>query len=160
MAACHRFDHRALFRKWDPAFIAIGSSHIGCASTEEQTLFRAAGEVPKTVSDTDPAKGKFMPIDGCRPKALSDFHGRLHIMAISFPSASDAFIAFNNSGERDTFIQELQVSGHNHSCGLSQHSFSCQSQIMSLILFCKVKINGAIFVSQTAQIMNDTDPGV
>ncbi len=111
--ACHRFDRKALFKKWDPAFIAIGSSHIGCASTQDRTLALAAGNAPTSASDVDPEKGKFIPIDGCRPRALPDFQGRLHIVGISFSSASEAFFAFDNSALRDAFIQELQVSCHN-----------------------------------------------
>jgi hypothetical protein len=101
--ACYRYDPKALFKKWDSGFVTISSSRVAHGSAKDKTLDRALGK-----SDDK----NVMLISGFFPRAVDEFAGRAHIIAIDYPSSPSVpvqYVSFEHPAMRDSFLHKLQV---------------------------------------------------
>jgi hypothetical protein len=106
---CHLFDPRAVFKRWDSVFIAVGHRTIGVSSSRDKAVARALR--PLVAADE---AHKAISLAGCGVKAVTEHAGRKHVMAVSAHrdssgSAPEFIFAFHDSAARDAVILRVQV---------------------------------------------------
>jgi hypothetical protein len=106
---CHLFDPRAVFKRWDSVFIAVGDRTIGVSSSRDKAVARAL----RSLVTADEAH-KAISLAGCEVKAVAEHAGRKHVMAVSAHrdssgSAPEFIFAFHDSAARDAVILRVQV---------------------------------------------------
>ena len=106
---CHLFDPRAVFKRWDSVFIAVGHRTIGVGSSRDKAVARALR--PSVAADE---AHRAISLAGCGVKAVAEHAGRKHVMAVSAHrdssgSAPEFIFAFHDSAARDAVILRVQV---------------------------------------------------
>jgi hypothetical protein len=102
--ACYLFDRKARLKCWDSVFIAASSDTIGVGSSKRKALARALCH-----SIAANKAHIVIPLAGCSVSAVSEHHGRRHVMVVTVPRVGDSIFSFYDSATRDAMVHRLQV---------------------------------------------------
>ena len=101
---CHLFDPRAVFKRWDSVFIAVGDRTVGVGSSRDKAVARALR--PLVVADE---AHKAIPLAGCGVKAVGQNMMAVSAHRDSSGSAPEFIFAFDDFAARDAVILRVQV---------------------------------------------------